>query len=136
MIMPELFYIGLGSKWASGSSDGSTRLGYIMLPIMLMYAITSNFMVGLGPYFAFLLSAKDKGDNFEQDIDDFVKGFDFGVKLGVYYKVSQYLTLGLSYFHGLSNINDFDDDDFGSYDDFNRAFAITACLSLAALGAK
>ncbi len=135
MLMPELFYIGLGSKWANSSSDGSTRLGYIMLPIMLMYAITANLMVGLGPYIGFLISAKDKGDDFDEDIKDFVKGVDFGLKLGVYYKVSQYLTLGLSYFHGLANVNDFEQS-VESYDDFNRAFALTACLSLAALGSR
>ena len=134
MLMPELFYAGLGSKFSSSSFESTLRLGYIMLPIMLMYAITSQFMVGLGPYFGFLLSAKEKGSGFDDDIKDFISGFDFGVKLGVFYQVSNYLTLGLSYMHGFTNIND---NEFSeSFEDYNRVIALTACISLTALMAK
>ena len=130
--MPELFYIGLGSKFSSGSFSSTLRLGYIMLPIMLMYAVTAKFMVGLGPYIGFLLSAKEKGDGFDDDVKDFVKGIDFGLKLGVYYQISTYLTLGLGYMHGFTNINDFSGQS-EEYKDFNRVIMITACLNLGML---
>ena len=127
-IVPQLYYAGFGASVDESSIDQKLKLGYLVLPILVVYAITSQFRVGLGPYFGFLLSAKDKADDFDEDVKDFVSGFDFGVKLSVMYQVSSYLAFSLSFNRGFANIQG-----SGSFDQFNQAFMISACYNLAHL---
>lgn len=130
-LLPSLYYIGLGTSFSDSSFDVSLRLAYLMLPILVMYAITEQWKVGLGPYFGFLLSAKNKGDGVDQDVKDFVSGFDFGIKIAVMYKVSEYLSLSLGYLHGVTNLSDNNSSE--SFKQYNRAIMFAAYINLMAL---
>ena len=101
-IMPELYYTGKGT--APKDFDQKLKLGYIMLPIVLLYTINSQFMAGLGPYFGFLISARDKGDNFDDDVKDMTNGFDFGMKISALYRATSFLTVSLAFSKGFSDI--------------------------------
>ncbi len=129
--MPHLYYIGLGTSFSDSSFDVSLRLAYILLPLLVMYAINDQWKVGLGPYFGFLLSAKNKGDGVDQDVKDFTSGFDFGIKVAVAYKLTEQFALGLSYLHGLSNIAD--NEGSSNFDQYNRAILFTVYLNIAAI---
>lgn len=122
-VMPQLYYAALGTKF--DGFDNRLATGYLMLPVLLYYTITSQFMVGLGPYLGLLLRARDKGPNSNEDVKDFVKGVDAGLKLAVMYQVSSYLTFSLSFSRGFVNIQDSD-----NFKQFNQAFMATAFVNL------
>jgi|GEM_PF-6892966 len=131
-LLASINYIGLGTSFDDSSNNARLALGYLMVPVLFMYAITSSLKFGLGPYFAFLLNAKNKSDDFESDVKDFVSGFDFGIKVAFLYELSEQIALSIGYLHGLSNIAD-DDGDSSGFDQYNRAFMVAAYINLAAL---
>ena len=122
-LMPELYYTGKGTDFKD--FDNKLKLGYIMLPIVLLYHINTQFMVGLGPYFGFLLSAKDKNDDGSEDVKDNVSGFDFGMKISALYRATSFLTVSLAFSKGFSNIQS-----SGSSDQFNQAFMLAVYYNL------
>ncbi len=61
------------------------------------------------------MSAKFKEDGEEVDIKDDLKSTDFGVNLGLGYKMESGLNFGARYNLGLSNANDSDIDDGAEY---------------------
>jgi len=101
-LMIELYYAGLGTGFAS-IGDSKLHLNYLVLPVLLTYEFRPKFTTGLGPYFGFLLNARDQGDDFEENITDLISGLDVGVKIGVYFQVSEVLNLGVSFNRGFIN---------------------------------
>lgn len=122
-LMPELYYTGKGANFKD--YDNKLKLGYIMLPIVLLYHINAQFMVGLGPYFGFLLSAKDKDDDGSEDVKEHVSGFDFGMKISALYRATSFLTISLAFSKGFSDIQS-----SGSSDQFNQAFMLAVYYNL------
>jgi len=124
-LMPELYYTGKGT--APKDFDQKLKLGYIMLPIVLLYTINSQFMAGLGPYFGFLISARDKGDGFNEDVKDMTNGFDFGMKISALYRATSFLTVSLAFSKGFSDLQS-----SGSSNSFNKnqAFMLAVYYNL------
>ncbi|UPS90818.1 MULTISPECIES: porin family protein [unclassified Bizionia] len=101
------------------------KLNYINLPVMFKYYIVDGFNVEVGPQVSFLVSAKGEyeyeysisggGTDFSEsgseeiDIDDELKGIDFGLNFGLGYKLDNGLNFGARYNLGLMNINDEDE---------------------------
>jgi len=95
---PELLYSGQG--FATGQN--TILLNYINVPFMAKYYVAKGFSLEAGPQIGFLVSAKSDS----VDIKDEIKNFDFGVNLGIGYKLDNGLNFGARYNFGLSNIND------------------------------
>ena len=95
---PELMYSGQGY----GLDKNTVELKYINVPLMAKYYLTKRFSVEAGPKIGFLASAKNEG----VDIKNQIKSVDFGLNLGVGYKLDSGLNFGARYNLGLSNIND------------------------------
>ena len=84
-IQPEVLYSMKGSKTTVADTTTTLKLDYIEVPIMLKYAfqgsgssITPN--IGVGPAFAFKVSAKDSEDPGQTaDVSSDFKGFDLGL---------------------------------------------------------
>ncbi len=90
--------------------EGTVKLDYINVPLMAKYYVAEGLSLEAGPQAGFLLSAKDEfespGDSGEEDIKDSLKGFDFGVNVGVGYKLEGGLNFGARYNFGLTDAND------------------------------
>lgn len=121
-IQSELLYMQKGTKWegAEGEDDEEMTLTYVEVPVLLMY----NFpmpgpispCVFAGPYFATLLSAKDKFEGEELDVKELFKDTDFGAVFGVGVDIKTGAS-GKFFFNGryslgLSNVNDFLPEEF------------------------
>ena len=104
---PEVLYSAQGADWSEDSFEGTTKVDYLNVPLMAKYYVAEGFSLELGPQIGFLLSAKDVEDG-EPDFDlkDYVKGIDFGVNVGVGYKMESGLNFGARYNLGLSDAND------------------------------
>ncbi|ESU22929.1 hypothetical protein FEDK69T_17080 [Flavobacterium enshiense DK69] len=139
-IQPELLFSMQGTKYEYSEFDGfdtydveeKLKLNYLNIPIMVKYYATEKFNIEAGPQVGFLLSAKDEYDvsssfgsaSGEENVKDFVKSVDFGLNLGVGFDFTDNIFAGARYNFGLSNINDYgDDDDFKSY---NGVFSLSA----------
>ena len=117
-IQPEILYSAQGDK--SGSPSSKTNLDYLIIPVMAKYYIKEGFSLEVGPQGGFLLSAKDKGDGYNEDIKDAVESTDFGVNFGVGYKMETGLSFNVRYNLGLSHVDKYDGPTIN-----NRVFLIS-----------
>lgn len=129
-LMVELYYAGLGTGFAS-FSDSELHLNYLVLPVMFTYDFRPGFSLGIGPYFGFLLSASDKGDDFEEDITDLIAGLDVGVKLGIYYQLGKVVNLGVSFNRGFINTQSGGRN--SSFKQYNQSILLTTAVNLSRL---
>ena len=124
-VQPELLYSSQGAKYEesysefgySGKYESTAKFDYINLPIMAKYYVAEGFSIEAGPQVGFLLSAKEEYDytetfegvtesgSEEEDIDD-ASAIDFGVNLGLGYKMESGLNFTARYNLGLSNMYD------------------------------
>ncbi len=95
---PELLY----SDQGYATDTNTIVFNYINVPLMAKYYVTERFSFEAGPQVGFMISAKNEGT----DIKDQLNSFDFGLNLGIGYKLDNGLNFGARYNLGLSNIND------------------------------
>src|SRR5690606_36279328 len=62
-VQPELLYSAQGYKHA----HGKLALNYLVLPIMAKFSVSENLTLEAGPQFGYLLAAKDKYDDLEDE---------------------------------------------------------------------
>ena len=103
---PELLYSSQGSDYSDPGFDGTIKLDYLNVPLMAKFYVGEGFSLEVGPQVGFLLSATDEGDGYDIDMKDYVKGIDFGVNVGVGYKLDGGLNFGARYNLGLTDVND------------------------------
>lgn len=94
---PELMYSGQGYSF----NDNTIALNYLNIPLMGKYYVTKGLSVEAGPQIGFLLAAKNE----KTDVKDSFKTVDFGVNLGLGYKLENGLNFGVRYNLGLTDIN-------------------------------
>ncbi|WP_426278235.1 porin family protein [Chryseobacterium sp. S-02] len=87
-VQPEVLYNGLGAK-NKDYSDVKLNLDYISVPVMLQYNVLPELYLEAGPQFSFAISKKIKGNGNSVDVDNYYKGFDFGVGIGAGYYIVQ-----------------------------------------------
>ena len=136
-IQPEVLYNDLGSKITYGQNDNnsySTNLGYISVPVMFQYNATPEFYLEAGPQFSFLVNAKNKlkdGNN-NTLVNDWTKlakdnlnTFDFGLGLGAGYYFTPQFGLTARYVAGMTKIGK-DDNVYGQpyKDSKNNVFQV------------
>ncbi len=121
---PELVYSAQGFKtefaesneFFTFSTEQTTKLNYLNLPLMAKYYIAQGFSIQAGPQIGFLLSAKSEGEDnddgeittFDEDIDKNINGIDFGLNVGLGYQLEAGIFFDARYNIGLSDVNDVD----------------------------
>jgi hypothetical protein len=114
-IQPELLYSMKGAQLnynsaLMGSGKYKYNLNYVELPLLAVFNVGKNFNIHVGPYAAFLASAKVKDVDASGNVnhtsefnkDDF-RTFDYGLAGGVGFDVNNF-TLGARYNYGLNEI--------------------------------
>lgn len=97
---PEIMYSGQGYSF----NDNTIALSYLNIPLMGKYYVAKGLSVEAGPQIGFLLAAKNEKTN----VKDSFNTFDFGVNLGLGYKLENGLNFGVRYNLGLTDINNLD----------------------------
>jgi hypothetical protein len=105
-VQPELVFSGQGAKTDFGSDDVKLNLGYLNIPVLLQYMMANGLRLQTGPQFGYLLTAKSKLDDFEEDVKDDLNGIDFGWVIGGGFLTPSGFGVDLRYNLGISNIND------------------------------
>lgn len=96
-IIPEILYSMKGAKM----DDDALSLSYLEIPIMANYQLESGLNFELGPYVGFLLAADAEGT----DVKEFMESTDFGIGLGLGYRMESGLGFGARYSLGLATLN-------------------------------
>jgi hypothetical protein len=112
-----------GANWEEESYDmeGKVNLLYLNFPIVVRYLHESGFFAEAGLQPGILLSAKEKYDDENDDIKDYMKIFDMGIPLGIGYQINEKISVGLRVIPGITKIfEDADSDD----NDRNLVFAL------------
>jgi hypothetical protein len=132
---PELLYSSQGKKSTFEQHYGTfiingkeeSRLDYIQLPLMVRYYIVDNFSLEAGPQMGFLIAGKSEfeatasgadapiggTETGSSDLMDKTAGIDYGLNLGLGYKMANGLFFQGRYNIGLANVSDFvGDKDF------------------------
>jgi len=109
-VQPEVLYSQQGVKYSDRNGyDGTIKLDYIDVPVMVKFKATKDFIIEAGPQVGFLLSAKDKYESPNNsginDIKDDMKNIDFGANFGLNYDLQNGWLFGARYNLGLADIN-------------------------------
>jgi len=139
---PELLYSTQGAKlkdtddFGAGLGDveidGVFKLDYINIPLMAKFYAAEGFSIEAGPQIGFLVSSESETDatfnngqtiSNKEDLKEFTSSIDFGINLGIGYKLESGLNFGARYNLGLSNVND--GDGSGGVKDRNGVFQIS-----------
>ena len=110
-IAPELLFSTQGYKLDDDDFDASLNLNYINLPIMAKYQVADGFTLEAGPQIGFLMSSKFKVEGESGDAEG-LSDIDFGLNLGLGYRLESGLFFQGRYNIGLSNVADEGGDDF------------------------
>lgn len=146
-VQPELLYSPVGFKITNNSDymgyNYKGKLHYLSIPIMAKYNVKEGFFLEAGPYFGYLLSAKEseeitgnveeyKGTTDSYDIKDDFKTFDFGVGVGACYQLENGLIFDARYMVGLSDINnqEFAEKFYSNLQVYNNIFMVSICIIL------
>lgn len=131
-IQPGVFYAQKGAESSSELGDGKIKLDYVEIPVVAKFDfILDNPMltphVYFGPYMGFNINAESEISGEEGslsgDIEDEVKGTDFGVVVGAGADITKF-NVGLRYSAGLSDIAEND-----AFDGKNGVFSIVAGIN-------
>lgn len=137
-VQPELLFSSQGAK----DGDASLVFNYLNVPIMGKYYVTNELSLEAGPQIGYLLSANlkfetaDFGDPLPnttsqrnaaqatetEDVKNDVKSLDFGLNIGLGYKMDNGLNFGARYNLGLADANNIEDST-GSF--MNGVFQIS-----------
>jgi hypothetical protein len=119
-VQPELVYSNQGARYDDMGYKSKIVLGYINLTPLCRLNTPSGFFVGAGPQLGFLLSAKVKIEDFDdEDIKDELKGIDIGAALAAGYEMPNGFGFYARYNHGFTTLAD-----EGSDKVFNRVLQV------------
>jgi opacity protein-like surface antigen len=106
----ELIYSRQGYDFKSGTTTGSVKLDYILLPQLMQINITKYVSLQVGAQMAFLLNAKadsskpSTGNAQADEIIDLMNRFDYGAAAGVEFHPFKGILLGARYNISFGNL--------------------------------
>lgn len=122
----------LGST-TSFKNDVKSKLSYLEIPINVGFKLGEKAFVKAGPYVGLLMAANSKGTSestiggittstdVDTDTKDFYNGVDFGINLGLGFKINDNFGAEARFSQGLSNIAD---SDLGNDTYTNRVISV------------
>jgi len=104
---PELLYSMQGGKYGVGRHTYTDRIDYINLPLMFKFYIwQQRLSIDVGPQFGYMISAKVSRDGNSVSFYDFegLNKFDISLALGLSFRLTDKINLGLRGTAGLTSI--------------------------------
>ena len=109
-IRPEVLYSQRGAKYESEGYEVKVKLDYIEIPILLQYTVPMEGSVSpiilVGPTLGIKMSAEVETPDGDMELDDYVKGTDFGIQFGAGVLINNMIEISGRYYMGLSTIDD------------------------------
>lgn len=112
-LQPELLFNQMGATY--NDNDFKLLLNYISLNALLIYVIQTSGnirpIVGIGPYFSYLMAAKNKFEDESIDIKDEMNSTDIGLALKAGILINR-LEFGLRMMYGFTGVFADNEEDF------------------------
>ncbi len=109
----ELLYSRKGASFKDDFSSFSNEeinytLSYLNIPLLVGFKPVENFSILLGPEIGYLLNARIKNKNVNNDLNKLfdLNDFDLGIALGVDYQLENGIGFGVRYIHGITKAED------------------------------
>ena len=119
-----ILYSGKGTQ-SSEESSLKWNIAYIDIPVLAKYKMESGLNFFAGPYVGFLMSSELTDGTLDLDIKEYTSGTDFGMKLGMGFKLESGLAFSAHYGLGLANLNK-----DSEYSDTNGVIGISVAYML------
>ena len=103
ILQPELLFSTQGATLEKAGVESDYKVSYVTIPVMLQYEMASGFYLEGGPQVGFKVSE----DIPDMTIEDFAKGNDLSVGLGLGYHAKGGFGIGARYNVGISKVGDF-----------------------------
>jgi len=120
-LQPEVLFSTQGATMSMEGVDGTARLDYINIPVLVDITVAEGFSLQGGPQVGFNITSEVEVDGETVDLED-VETIDFGLGIGAQYRLPIGLFFQARYVIGLSNINSETDD----VKNQNSVFSISA----------
>ena len=110
---PELVYSMQGGSVKYGGYTITDKIDYINLPLMFkFYVWKQRLSIDAGPQLGYMISAKVSAGGESESIYDDLNKFDISLALGLSYKLTDRIDLGLRGVVGFTNLYEGDDYDY------------------------
>lgn len=103
---PELIYTTKGYRYIdlSGGETVAMRMNYLAMPILLKYNIGTKTSMNIGGELSYLINATVLSTGYKLNASSsFPKKVDFGLVVGMQYKILQSIGFEIRYVYGLRN---------------------------------
>lgn len=94
-----------GADYVDPGITGTVKLSYLNVPILFNYDFSKNIFAEVGLQPGFLISARDKYRDQNDNYSDAIKKIEVGLPVGVGYRLNDKIDLGIRATFGLTNIN-------------------------------
>lgn len=92
---------------ATEDPETKMKLNYLQMPLLVDFYLNERVSVSCGPELAYLLSAKQEWERETYDLEDWYnKKFEFSGVVGLNYKITRNLDLGVRFNLGLTQISE------------------------------
>ena len=98
-VQPEVMYSTQGTKL----DNFTAKRDYINVPVLAQFMFGEGFRLQTGPQAGFLISAKNKTDDTETDVNDVLETFDFSWVVGASYLFPAGIGIDARYNHGITD---------------------------------
>ena len=103
-IQPEVLYSSQGTKYSGDGAEDKVRLDYINVPIMFKFYLGDNFFLESGPQVGFLINDESNFGFFTISDEDAFNSVDFGLNLGLGFKLGDNAHLNARYGFGFNGV--------------------------------
>ncbi len=105
-------YSGQGASFNDSFATGKLNYGYLNVPVLFKYQLSSGLFLETGPQVGFLLSAKETADGQSGDEKSNTQSIDFAWAFGLGFKLPLGLGIDARYNLGMTNLakGDFSSD--------------------------
>jgi hypothetical protein len=118
-IQPELLFSAQGAKFESKNLTfaTTTKMNYLILPVMVKYYPKAGFFIEAGPQAGFLISANQDVENritqvtTSENLKDTTKDFDMSANIGIGYDILDKVVAQVRYCIGLTNTSTLENTD-------------------------
>ncbi len=99
-----------GAKWEESVYSGRLNLLYINVPVVLRYQTESGLFAEAGIQPGILISAKDKWEDFSENIMDHMNKLDISIPVEVGYQINDKVSIGVRVIPGITDITEDEDE--------------------------
>lgn len=99
-----------GARWEESLYKGRLNLLYINIPAVIRYQTENGFFGEAGIQPGILIAAKDKWEDYSENILDHMNKLDISIPIEVGYQINDKVSVGIRFIPGITDITEDEDE--------------------------